>query len=259
MASPDDKNDTSLIEKWFFIRYTDPQHHIRLRMYKEDGSFGEILKELHQLLQPYLHTNLIANFQSDTYKREIERYGIANIENSETLFCYDSIATVDILAKLANDDSGDVLRWQFALFGTDKLLADFGLDLPAKKEFMTILQTNFHAEFGIRNKDAKKMLSDKFRTERKAITELLTKEFVETDDIFPMIQIFEQRSQALKPIIATILEQHKLQVLGITLNDLLGSYVHMFINRFLRSKQRQHELVIYDFLVQFYTSQLARK
>lgn len=127
---------------------------------------------------------------------------------------------------------------------------------------MTILQTNFHAEFGIRNKDAKKMLSDKFRTERKAITELLTKEFVETDDIFPMIQIFEQRSQSLKPIIATILEQNKSQILGITLNDLnnlLGSYVHMFINRFLRSKQRQHELVIYDFLVQFYTSQLARK
>lgn len=251
--------DSNEIEKWFFIRYTDPQHHIRLRFYKENGNFGDILKELHQLLQPYLHTNLISTIQSDIYKREIERYGTVNIENSETLFCYDSIAIVNILSQLANDDSGDVLRWQLALLGTDKLLTDFGLDLPAKKEFMTILQTGFHAEFGIRNKDAKKMLSDKFRTERKVITELLTKEFTESDAIFPIIKIFEQRSQDLKPIIATILEQQKNQQLDVEFNDLLGSYIHMFINRFLRSKQRQHELVIYDFLVQFYTSELARK
>ncbi|MFM8913313.1 MAG: lantibiotic dehydratase C-terminal domain-containing protein [Flammeovirgaceae bacterium] len=34
--------------------------------------------------------------------------------------------------------------------------------------------------------------------------------------------------------------------------------MHMFLNRFLRSKQRMQEMVIYDMLHQHYKSQLAR-
>ncbi len=250
---------TEKIDKWFFIRYADPQNHLRLRFYQTDGNFADLLQNLHHLLQPYLAANLITSLQTDTYKREIERYGAANMENSETLFCYDSIATTTILSHLATDDSGDQLRWQLALYGTDDLLNSFGLDLAAKKELMTKLQSNFYAEFGVRSKESKKMLSDKFRAERKNITALLSKTLHHTDELAIIWQTFEQRHQNFQPVVVQILSLDKQNKLGVALPDLLASYVHMFLNRFLRSKQRLHELVIYDFLVQFYTSEMARR
>ena len=40
---------------------------------------------------------------------------------------------------------------------------------------------------------------------------------------------------------------------------LMGSYIHMLINRLFKSKQRLHEMVIYDFLFRYYKSEIAKK
>jgi thiopeptide-type bacteriocin biosynthesis protein len=42
------------------------------------------------------------------------------------------------------------------------------------------------------------------------------------------------------------------------LADIAGSLLHMHANRLLRSDQRAHELVLYDFLTRIYESQIAR-
>ena len=49
-----------------------------------------------------------------------------------------------------------------------------------------------------------------------------------------------------------------LPVVSLPVGEILPSYVHMFVNRLIRSDQRAHELVLYDFLVQIYGSLLAR-
>ena len=48
------------------------------------------------------------------------------------------------------------------------------------------------------------------------------------------------------------------QRLGVPLFMLADSYVHMHLNRLFRAEPNLHEVVIYDFLVQLYTRQLAR-
>ena len=42
------------------------------------------------------------------------------------------------------------------------------------------------------------------------------------------------------------------------ITELASSYVHMHVNRLIRSAQRAHELVLYDLLARIYESQLAR-
>jgi hypothetical protein len=44
----------------------------------------------------------------------------------------------------------------------------------------------------------------------------------------------------------------------VDLNDLITSYIHMMMNRSFRSRQRIHELVLYDFLYRYYKSVIAR-
>jgi len=41
--------------------------------------------------------------------------------------------------------------------------------------------------------------------------------------------------------------------------SLAGSFSHMHINRLIRSSQRAHELVLYDFLYQVYDGRIARR
>ena len=40
--------------------------------------------------------------------------------------------------------------------------------------------------------------------------------------------------------------------------ELVPSYIHLNVNRLIRSAQRAHELVLYDLLVRLYESQVAR-
>ena len=80
-----------LIDKWFFIRYSDPDFHIRLRLHipaPRDsrrspsaslsgyyaGIFAGIVSRINKSLSPFTKSGLISRIQLDTYIREIERY-----------------------------------------------------------------------------------------------------------------------------------------------------------------------------------------
>ena len=45
----------------------------------------------------------------------------------------------------------------------------------------------------------------------------------------------------------------------VALDDLLGAYLHMLLNRLLPTEARLHELVLYDFLHRHYKASLARQ
>ncbi|MFK7749084.1 MAG: lantibiotic dehydratase C-terminal domain-containing protein, partial [Kordia sp.] len=49
------------------------------------------------------------------------------------------------------------------------------------------------------------------------------------------------------------------ETLMMPINDLMGSYMHMLMNRLFKSKNRIHEMVCYDFLYRYYKSMIARK
>ncbi len=243
-----------VIDKWFFIRYSDPQNHIRLRLHRSNGNFGNALQQLHSLLAPYLSHRLVTNVETAIYKREIERYGSETIEIAESIFCADSNLVVNLLPHLGEGDYADQLRWQFALVNIDQFLNAFGFDLTAKKDLLQTLQNNFQIEFGVTNKDAKKMLGDKFRAERKGIEALLVGN---PPEVFkPIFELFQERNTTLQSLVGQLRQEEA--TLEVPLNNLLGSYIHMNMNRLLRSKHRLHELMIYDMLAQFYTSLLAR-
>ncbi len=245
--------EAGVIDKWFFIRYQDPDHHLRVRFHGEGIFYAGVIEQLHQELQLYLDTHLIHKIQLDTYQRELERYGLDNIVNSETLFFHDSVAVVGILDRLSGT-AGDESRWQLAIRGVDGLLGDFGYSLIAKETLMAALQERFGKEFNLMNRDAKQSLRKKFRQERKKIESILQSSIPQDHELFFPAQVLEERSKHWQPIITQILQEHREGRLSIPLASLLGSYIHMFLNRFLRSRQRMHEAIIYNFLFHTYHS-----
>jgi len=71
---------------WFFIRYNEGGHHLRLRF--RTKATGRLARALREKLAPY--EELVRALQADTYQRELERYGAALIADVETLFCLGS-------------------------------------------------------------------------------------------------------------------------------------------------------------------------
>lgn len=248
-----------IIEQWFFIRYRDPDGHLRLRFHhSQHHNFWQIvLKKLYELLNPYLQEGIIDKIQIDTYHREVERYGRLSMELSERLFFYDSMAVINFLDLLAGEE-GEKYRWLFALRGVDMLLDDFGYSLKQKHAFAeTHQEAYFHEHHG--NDKLKHGLNDKFRQERKNISSILDTS-CDTDYIQPAVACFEERSLNIRPIIAELWAMSvQYPTEGPSLNVLISNYMHMFMNRMFLSKPRTHELVIYHYLSKQYTSQLARQ
>ena len=241
-----------VISKWFFIRYSDPQLHLRLRFLLQDTSqVGAPIWMLNQALQAYVRDDLVWKVQIETYQREIERYGAETMELSESLFFYDSQYFAHMLGVIQGAESdAEMLRWLSALASVDALLNDFSFALPQKIEFITMVKDNFTREFGL--EQSRSQLSDKYRLHRKAVEELLE---AKTEKYRYVHNILETRSK-MQISVANQIMQHIEP--GEKLNTLLSSYTHMMMNRWFRSKQRMHEAVVYDFLLKYYKSKMAR-
>ena len=232
------------VKKWFFIRYTDPDYHLRIRFLLDDTQYlGNLMLSFQEIISSYVEDDIIYKIQNDTYIRELERYGAENIEASETLFYHES----DMLVKAMDLIEDDNLYFNFILKAIDRLLDDFNYDIDEKIHFATLNRNAFWDEFN-GNKILTKQLDKKYRAHKDAFTHFLTSKI---EEFAPLDELLYYKSSVTKPIIQDVtayLDKENTQSSG----SLLSSYIHMMVNRAFRSKQRFYELVCYDFLMKFY-------
>ena len=243
-----------VIDKWFFIRYSDPEFHIRLRLHLNGtGYFGTVFNRFFEICNPLIDAGLVWNIQCDTYQREIERYGANTISIIEDLFFIDSEFVIKLLYQL-NEENPEQHRWKLALTLIDSFLCGFSFDLSKRKELLNMMAENYKKEFGFTHHNSKKQLDNKFRTYRKNIENamLWEKDFGET------IDVIKARRQAIFPIAEKLISIDKSGEFQVPIKSLLTSLIHMTMNRWFRSKNRLHEMVIYDFLARYYTSEIAK-
>jgi thiopeptide-type bacteriocin biosynthesis protein len=240
--------EEGVIDKWFFLRYSDPEYHIRIRFHHaSDKDFWKtVLERLYAAMQNDLENGLAYKIQTDTYEREIERYGAATMELSEDIFYYDSEAVIDTIDLLEGEE-GEQYRWLLAARGIDMLLQDAGYTLPAKADLLKRMQQSFFHEFG-GDKALQNQLNDKHREHMRQLASFLDPKQDSENGIEEVTAIFTLRSMRTT---------NALQASGLPVHEQLSSYIHMFLNRMLLSNQRKHELVIYHCLNRYYDSQIA--
>jgi thiopeptide-type bacteriocin biosynthesis protein len=247
---------TRAAKRWFFVRYADPHFHIRLRVNGDPRRLmEEVLPLLHEKAERLLADGVMWRLQLDTYERELWRYGgDEGMELSEELFRHDSEAVLGIVRTLWGDEGLDA-RWRLALYGIDRLLDDFRLDLERKRAWARGCHNGFAREFDVRG-HTKRAVGERYRVERKALDELLELEEGADHPLAPGVQLLRERSRRLTPLIERLRARE--QGLSVSLDHLLWSYAHMHANRLLRGAHRAQELVLYDLLDRIYTSRLAR-
>ncbi|MCG3138039.1 MAG: Nisin biosynthesis protein NisB [Phycisphaerae bacterium] len=247
-------------QRWFFIRYGDPDWHVRLRFYGDGPTLAaRILPALYAAAEPALQSGGLHRLLLDTYHREWERYGgDVGIELFEHFSHIDSQAVIDIVKLLAGDEGADA-RWRLVLRGMDTLMDDAGLTTADKMQVITACRETFGREHGADVTGLKDQLGQKFRNERKSIEQLLDPANDMASPLWPGLEIIRRRSGEWGTLWSDLRAHEQADRLTMPLLDLMPSYLHMHANRLLRSAARAQELVIYDFLKRVYESRAARE
>lgn len=247
---------SGLIDKWFFVRFDDPNSHLRVRFHLKDAArVGEAGLMVNQYLAPYLEKELIWKSQVDTYVRELERYGYRATEMSETLFYYDSLCALAILTQTMSDEPEDT-RWLWGVRSVDELLNAFHYTLPDKQLLIGRMKDAFGREFGM-NKQLKLQLDARYRSNRSLMSQYLNPEGGLALTHPAIFEHLSRRNAFAGTLAGSMETPEQQQRLGVSSHDLVSSHAHMLLNRLIPAHQRLHEVVIYDFLFRQYQAQAA--
>ncbi|SIQ32290.1 lantibiotic dehydratase [Chryseobacterium sp. RU33C] len=239
----DQLNEEDLIKKWFYIRYSDPDNHIRLRLEINDNDLtntAQIITTFNDYFDKYISEGIINKVEMGTYDREYERYEGEFIDTAEHIFHYDSKLTVNLLKNIPNNDD----LWLYAIKSIDVYFDVFRMDLDKRHEVISKIYTQFQKEFNV-DSNLKKQLDLKYRSNLNIISEI-----VETDGN-PYF------SEFVNAVTENCKEIEKLRT--IQKERLVSSFIHMHINRLIRSRHRMHELIIYGIVEKYYKMKIGKR
>ena len=232
------------VVRWFFIRYSDPDYHLRVRfLLGSIEDIGFVISKTRGYLSTYLNTNEVSKVVVDTYQREIERYGAEYIELSEQVFHSGSECIAAIIKNLKGDSE---LRWQAAFLIVNSLLSSLGLDLGQKKEFIERMNESFLKEFNF-NIHNSKSLNDAYRKKQKSVSDIIKGNSLD-DKALSAIKCIKTYSNMVASIIG-VTPWEKLNI---------SSFIHMEMNRLFASNNRLNEMVVYNYLTRYYKSEIAK-
>lgn len=239
------------IEKWFFIRYLDSAFHLRIRIFIKDTKYiGDIILLFNKKLNKYINNHMVWKVQFDTYNRELERYGHNLMEESESMFFFDSECILSILRTLTNNSN---YRWMITLKLIDELLSAFNTRIEEKREIMEEISQYLKKEFKIEGSYLKQF-NTKYRNNRVLIEAALDNTFLEKE-FNTLCFLVKKRTKQLIPIVQLINSKSKNKS---EKNKLLKSYIHMTINRISISNNRIHEMILADFMSRYYSCKIAK-
>ncbi|WP_265714324.1 lantibiotic dehydratase [Sphingobacterium sp. InxBP1] len=241
-----------LIQKWFYIRYHDPEPHIRVRLnFAKDinTSFSETNIFIQKTFNNLIKQGIISRLTFDTYERELERYGPNNITHCETLFEVESNMMLNILPYIK--EVGENLRWKFAIVTVNELFSAFGYQGKAKLQILEILKESFYKEFDKYYK-LKFVLDQNYRKYREDISNFLKKQIHSDEKINFQLATYRD---SLKNIYEKCASNNDFRQKP---KEIVCALSHMLLNRIYFTKQREQEMVTYHFLSKFLISEYAK-
>lgn len=226
---------SGLCDGWYFLRYSDPDPHLRLRFHGQpEHLVVSLLPQLCAWADELVVDGGCTSFNFDTYDREIERYGGQDgMRAAEAVFIADSPTVAEILGQV-RDGHVAVDLTTLAVVSADTLAAGVGLapderlDLYRKSVQPT---RNGGTEYRKRQQDLRRLLG---RPGTAGVAG-------------PLARVLAARAARLDPVSDLLDELTRDGRLGRSRSELCESYIHLHLNRLL-GVDRQHEKLVMELL-----------
>lgn len=225
-----------IIEKWFFIRYYDPEFHVRVRFcLKRQEDISYVISVMYEKFRISIKEKVIWKIQIDTYERELERYPAIN--DAESVFCIDSNMVLRILRTVKQNYE---VRWKIAVYIIEMYMSFYRHTNEQKMILLKYLLDSFKKEFGFDEHNSKS-LNQLYRMHRQEFMDIVNGNCCD-ETYLHCVNVVQQA----KRILALYIKDsycHK-----------IVDYIHMSINRLFISCNKQYELVFYFCLYKCYKS-----
>ncbi|NNM43121.1 MAG: lantibiotic dehydratase [Chlamydiae bacterium] len=221
------------IHEWFFVRYSDPKSHVRIRFRGEkDKIIQQLLPAFHDWMSALMQKGQIRDFVLTGYEREVERYGgELLIDYAETYFSHDALATIPLLNTMLKKKTNLPEEVVAALNCID-ILKGCKLNIEEQLSFFTSLNLPKDELKGFREwKDPLLKLTEAILEERGDL-------FSET--LF-LLEAFEKRQKGLFSFVTKMEELKEQKRLSIPAESIYGSILHMHCNRFLGTESKKEQ------------------
>jgi thiopeptide-type bacteriocin biosynthesis protein len=239
-----------ILKNWFFIRYADPDPHLRIRIKINPDDAGKVVKSFERKLSGQVESGRVNNLVLDTYKREIERYGQETIEYAEQIFGVSSELVVNYLKNLKRKQTG-FSELHLAIISVDALLEIFFPDNSNRINLLKLMHEGMKHEFDD-SRQLKFQLDNKYR-EYSGFFNNINKNKPEIVSIAGKKEL-DRYTKALLLLKSNMEGDERGKLM-----KLAGDLIHMHLNRLFNDKQRNHEFIIYYLLYKHYLSVEARK
>ncbi len=239
--------EQQLIDRWFYLRYADPEPHLRVRFHAAQVQFqADVLLQSLAWSQSLAHIGLIRRVCVDSYDQEIERYGGPKaIDAIEKVFAANSSAASTLVAaQYARQIVLDPVV--VAVFSMDQFLKAWGGDVARQLHHTLTEQAGKYAG------------SQEFRPQRRLLCEMLSPWDTNFDPAImeqreKVVLILAAQNGVLASVGAYIRELAAQGALWQSEEHIVTSLIHVQMNRLL-GINREQEQKAYAFWQQAFES-----
>lgn len=246
----------SLATRWFFLRYGDPEWHLRLRFHGSPRRLAGILPLLQRTLAAAVSRPSWWKVQVDTYERELERYGgTAGLLLAEQIFHVDSEAVLEMLHRLAPMEPEQ--RQVLGVLGGHRLLEDLGVRPEDRLKLLEVVRDTFGR--GEERSDAfRSEVSGLWRALRPRLVGVLAEEAKALGELNEALPVLAQRSRRLRQLGDELRRLQRTKSWRPPALPIEASAIHLFLNRLLVVPAGTTELQVYELLRRLLVSRLTR-
>jgi thiopeptide-type bacteriocin biosynthesis protein len=223
------------VQKYFYIRYADPDPHIRLRIQHKEGKMNCLFSIINKWVNKLHHEGIISKVVNDTYMRESVRYGgMKLINHAEDYFYADSKLVMSLLSMQRRNElqtNMDYIGIAFIISALDV----FGLAISEQCALLDTLThySNYRKDF----QSNKKMImyavdnADDWFSIRSSVA---------NPEVFDLVN---ENAISLREYANVIYEADKNGELTSTIQQILLSIIHMFCNRLMGSSTWEQKIL----------------
>jgi thiopeptide-type bacteriocin biosynthesis protein len=214
---------SGLADAWFFLRYADPDPHLRLRFHgPPERLTGQLFGHVCDWARRLMSDELCLKFVFDTYEQEVERYGgLAGVTAAEALFSVDSRYAAELL-RCSGAKQWPHDRTTLLVLSIDDLLDGLGMNEEERLRWYRGLAKPGGAEAGSDYRERKALLRSLLGTPGFLANEPGGAE---------VAGVFKARREALAPVAASLRQLSERGELNKSIDDLCASFVHLHVNR----------------------------
>ncbi len=235
-----------------FVRYADPEAHLRLRLQPKEGTALALLEQIRERLDAQARAGAFARWEVATYERETDRYGGPElITNAERFFTSDSRLCLRMLAAYHKDsiEQETDLQMLLPIRTLNTLYRAFDFDLAARLDCLSKLRRAYEQSHPP-SAEEKSARDAKYRRHSRAIQRLLfamegsdaggEAPYSRRKDIPAWFRVYEQ---SVREIAAMYHAAQRSGTISRPITEILPSLFHMHCNRLLGGIELEHEVI----------------